>query len=86
MIQQHFVILLEPGARQGGCQHSLDGVLLVSVIPHSSEVQQPEHATIVLSERLHIRGATSFGREQECASKLHPGGPPKSVDHWAAGW
>jgi hypothetical protein len=47
---------------------------MVAVVPYSSEVQQPMHATAVLGCHPHTHWAALSNREQGRAASLHPEG------------
>ena len=48
--------------------------LLASVVPYSSEVQQPMRATAIVGRHPHARCAAPLDREQGRADSLHPAG------------
>jgi hypothetical protein len=49
---------------------------MVTVVPYSSEIQQPMRATAVLGCHPHMQWAAPFDREQGRAASLHPEGTP----------
>jgi hypothetical protein len=50
---------------------------MVTVVPYSSEVQQPIRATAVLGCHPHTHYAAPFDREHGRAASLHPDGWPR---------
>ena len=47
---------------------------MVTIVPYSSEIQQPMRATAVLGCHPHTYWAAPFDREQDRAASLHPEG------------
>jgi hypothetical protein len=54
----------------------------VTVVPYSSEVQQPTRATAILSSHPHTCPAAPSDREQDLAGSLHPEGQSSVDQTW----
>jgi hypothetical protein len=56
--------------------------LLASVVPYSSDIQQPVRATATMDGHQHTHQAAPFGRDQGRAGSLHPEGQCSVDQTW----